>query len=53
MNNTAIVAVQLPVTLGFARSKEIPASRLLRPLSYASIQSSGQLENLLNFGKFN
>jgi len=37
MNNTAIVAVLLPVTLGFARSKEIPASRLLMPLSYASI----------------
>ncbi len=37
MNNTAIVAILLPVTLGFARSKEIPASRLLMPLSYASI----------------
>jgi len=37
MNNTAIVAVLLPVTLGFARSKDIPASRLLMPLSYASI----------------
>jgi di/tricarboxylate transporter len=37
MNNTAIVAVLLPVTLGFARSKEIAASRLLMPLSYASI----------------
>ena len=37
MNNTAIVAIMLPVTLGFARSKNIPASRLLMPLSYASI----------------
>ncbi len=37
MNNTAIVAILLPVTLGFARSKEIAASRLLMPLSYASI----------------
>jgi di/tricarboxylate transporter len=37
MNNTAIVAIFLPVTLGFARSKDIAASRLLMPLSYASI----------------
>lgn len=37
MNNTAIVAIFLPVTLGFARSKNIPASKLLMPLSYASI----------------
>jgi di/tricarboxylate transporter len=37
MNNTAIVAILLPMTLGFARSKDIPASRLLMPLSYASI----------------
>jgi di/tricarboxylate transporter len=37
MNNTAIVAIFLPVTLGFARSKEIAASRLLMPLSYTSI----------------
>jgi di/tricarboxylate transporter len=37
MNNTAIVAILLPVTLGFARSKDIPASKLLIPLSYASI----------------
>ncbi|MBK1881686.1 SLC13 family permease [Luteolibacter pohnpeiensis] len=37
MNNTAIVAILLPVTLGFARSKDIPASKLLMPLSYASI----------------
>ena len=37
MNNTAIVAILLPVTLGFARNKDIPASRLLMPLSYTSI----------------
>ena len=37
MNNTAIVAILLPVTLGFARTKDIPASRLLMPLSYCSI----------------
>jgi di/tricarboxylate transporter len=37
MNNTAIVAILMPVTLGFARSKDIPASKLLIPLSYASL----------------
>lgn len=37
MNNTAIVAILLPVTLGFARSKDIAPSRLLMPLSYSSI----------------
>jgi di/tricarboxylate transporter len=37
MNNTAIVAILLPVALGFARSKEIPASKLLIPLSYSSV----------------
>jgi len=37
MNNTAIVAILLPVTLGFARTKDIAASRLLMPLSYASL----------------
>ena len=37
MNNTAIVAILLPVVLGFARSKDIVAARLLMPLSYASI----------------
>ncbi len=37
MNNTAIVAILLPVTLGFARSKDIAASKLLMPLSYASM----------------
>lgn len=37
MNNTAIVAILLPVALGFARSKDIAPSRLLMPLSYMSI----------------
>ncbi len=37
MNNTAIVAILLPVALGFARSKELAPSRLLMPLSYCSI----------------
>ena len=37
MNNTAIVAILLPMTLGFARSKNIFASKLLIPLSYSSI----------------
>ncbi|MCP5543369.1 MAG: SLC13 family permease [Akkermansiaceae bacterium] len=37
MNNTAIVAILMPVTLGFARSKDIAASRLLMPLSYCSL----------------
>jgi di/tricarboxylate transporter len=37
MNNTAIVAILLPVTLGFARSKDVAPSRLLMPLSYGSI----------------
>ncbi|MFC7336397.1 SLC13 family permease [Haloferula chungangensis] len=37
MNNTAVVAILLPVVLGFARSKDIAAGRLLMPLSYSSI----------------
>jgi len=37
MNNTAIVAIMLPVALGLARSKNISASKLLMPLSYTSI----------------
>jgi di/tricarboxylate transporter len=37
MNNTAIVAIMLPVALGLARTKKIPASKLLIPLSYAAI----------------
>lgn len=37
MNNTAIVAILMPVVLGFARTKDIAASKLLIPLSYSSI----------------
>ena len=37
MNNTAIVSILMPVVLGFARSKDIAASKLLIPLSYSSI----------------
>jgi di/tricarboxylate transporter len=56
MNNTAIVAIMLPVTLGFARSKDIAASRLLLPLSYASILGGcstliGTSTNLIVNGK--
>lgn len=36
MNNTAVVAVLLPLALGAARDRGISASRLLIPLSYAS-----------------
>jgi len=48
MNNTAIVAILLPVTLGFARSKDIAASRLLMPLSYASILELLHLDRYLH-----
>jgi di/tricarboxylate transporter len=37
MNNTAIVAILLPVALGFTRSRDMAPSRILMPLSYASI----------------
>ncbi len=37
MNNTAIVALIMPMALGFGRSKDIPASKLLMPVSYCSI----------------
>ncbi len=36
-NNTPVVVVFMPVILSLARSMEIPASKLLIPLSYASI----------------
>jgi di/tricarboxylate transporter len=36
-NNTPIVAFFLPIMLGLARSRNIPASKLLMPLSYAAI----------------
>lgn len=36
VNNTPVVVVMLPVLLGLARELEIPASRLLMPVSFAS-----------------
>lgn len=37
INNTPVVVVFMPVVLGLARSLKVPASKLLIPLSYASI----------------
>lgn len=37
INNTPIVVVLLPLVLGFCRSSEVKPSRLLIPLSYATI----------------
>jgi di/tricarboxylate transporter len=37
LNNTAVVAVLLPVVLGVARETNVGASRLLMPLSFASM----------------
>ena len=37
INNTPVVVVFLPVVLSLARRMELPASKLLIPLSYASI----------------
>ncbi|WP_309387083.1 SLC13 family permease [Cerasicoccus frondis] len=37
MNNTPVVVVFLPVVIGLARKMQTPASKLLIPLSYASI----------------
>ncbi len=37
INNTPVVIVFLPIVLSLARKMEIPASKLLIPLSYASI----------------
>nr|WP_234043759.1 SLC13 family permease [Cerasicoccus arenae] len=37
MNNTPVVVVFLPVMIGLARKMKTPASKLLIPLSYASI----------------
>lgn len=37
MNNTPVVVVFLPVVIGLARKMNTPASKLLIPLSYASI----------------
>ena len=36
-NNTPVVVVFMPVVLSLARTMEVPASKLLIPLSYASI----------------
>ncbi|RMH39679.1 MAG: SLC13 family permease [Deltaproteobacteria bacterium] len=37
LNNTPLVAMMLPVVLDWARRARVPASKLLIPLSYASI----------------
>lgn len=37
INNTPVVVVFMPVILGLARNLNVPASKLLIPLSYASI----------------
>lgn len=37
INNTPVVVIFMPVVLGLARSLNVPASKLLIPLSYASI----------------
>ncbi|MGF1678231.1 MAG: SLC13 family permease [Candidatus Methylacidiphilales bacterium] len=37
INNTPVVAIFMPLLLGLARDKNLPASRLLLPLSFASI----------------
>jgi di/tricarboxylate transporter len=37
MNNTAIVALMIPVALTMARLRRLPASKLLLPISYLSI----------------
>ncbi len=37
INNTPVVVIFMPVILGLARSLNVPASKLLIPLSYASI----------------
>jgi len=37
LNNTPLVAMLLPVVMDWSRSRRIPASKLLLPLSYAAI----------------
>ena len=37
INNTAVVAILLPVMLGLARDTDLKSSRLLMPLSFASM----------------
>lgn len=36
LNNTAVVAIMIPAVLGLTRDAEIPPSRVLMPLSFAS-----------------
>ncbi len=55
VNNTPVVVVFLPVVLSLARSLDVPASKLLIPLSYASIFGGvctlvGTSTNLLGSG---
>lgn len=42
VNNTPVVVVMVPVLLGLAQARDIPASRLLMPVSFAS-QMGGTL----------
>ena len=37
LNNTPVVAIFIPIVLAIARDRNLPASRLLIPLSYATI----------------
>ncbi|GAB4252311.1 MAG: SLC13 family permease [Candidatus Methylacidiphilales bacterium] len=37
INNTPVVAIFMPILIHLARSKDLPASKLLIPLSYAAI----------------
>ncbi|MFQ3671740.1 MAG: SLC13 family permease, partial [Verrucomicrobiia bacterium] len=37
INNTPVVAIFMPILIHLARSRELPASKLLIPLSYAAI----------------
>lgn len=37
MNNTPVVAIFMPVLIGLSRSQNIPASKLLIPLSFAAV----------------
>jgi di/tricarboxylate transporter len=37
VNNTAVAVILLPITLGIARDTDLPASKLLIPMSYATI----------------
>eukprot|EP00035_Acanthoeca_spectabilis_P022882 m.446366 g.446366 ORF g.446366 m.446366 type:complete len:737 (-) comp19351_c0_seq1:60-2270(-) len=55
MNNTPVVAMMIPVIVGFSNSNSIKPSKLLIPLSYASILGGtcslmGTSTNLVVFG---